>query len=120
MHTILIADDDQDIRAVIRAKLEMLGYRLIEASHGDQALELARAERPDLLLIDWMMPGITGIEVVQRLRQEPSLKHIPVIIMTGKEGPSYRRQALELGVTVMLMKPFSPSEVAEKIRSVLK
>ena len=87
MKTILLADDDEDIRTVFGMSLERY-YRVLEAATGTSALELTRRERPDLVVLDWTMPGSSGIEILTAPRQDPLTATMPVIMVTGKEEES--------------------------------
>ena len=84
MKTILLADDDEEIRTVFGMSLERY-YRILEAATGPSALELTSRERPDLIVLDWTMPGSSGIEILTALRQDPLTATMPVIMLTGKE-----------------------------------
>lgn len=119
MRTIVLADDEANLRKLVRLTLDDPQYRILEASSGMAVLELARQERPDLLLLDWMMPGMSGIEVVKKLREDPSLASIPIIMLTARGQEKDRQRALALGLHSYLVKPFSPLELIEKVQEVL-
>jgi CheY-like chemotaxis protein len=120
MRTILLADDDEDVRAVFRMRLERLQHRVLEAANGTLALELTRRERPDLLVLDWTMPGLSGIEILKALRQDPRTANIPVIMLSGKEGGSEHAEAVALGAFAYLVKPVSPPQLLETIQEALR
>ncbi len=120
MKTILLADDEANLRKLVRWTLDDPQYRILDASSGSAALELARQERPDLLLLDWMMPGLSGIEVIKKLREDPVLASIPVIMLTARGQEKDRERALALGLHSYLVKPFSPLELIEKVQEVLQ
>lgn len=120
MSTILLADDDEDVRTVFRMRLEWLQYHVLEASNGTLALELTRQERPDLLVLYWTMPGLSGIEILTALRQDPSTATIPVIMLSGKEEGSEQAQAVALGAFAYLVKPVSPPQLLETIQEALR
>jgi two-component system phosphate regulon response regulator PhoB len=92
----------------------------LEAGDGTTALELARKEHPDLLILDWMMPGMSGVEIAKALREEPKTAHTPIIMLTAKGQGKDKEQGLAVGVYAYLVKPFSPLELLEKVQQVLK
>jgi CheY-like chemotaxis protein len=120
MKTILIADDEQDVRTIIRMRLERLQYRVLEAASGTLALELTKKERPDLVLLDWIMPGISGVELLKALRQDPATTHIPLVVMTGQDEAPEQAHGLALGAVACIMKPFSPQQLLNTIQASLK
>jgi signal transduction histidine kinase len=120
MKTILLADDEANLRMLARITLDDPAYRILEAEDGLSALSLARNEQPDLLVLDWMMPGLTGIEVARLLRQDANTSHIPVIMLTAKGQEADRALGRDIGVHAHLVKPFSPLELLQKIQEVWK
>lgn len=119
MKTILLADDEANLRTLVRTTLEDPLHKILEAPDGSVALEMTRKERPDLLVLDWMMPGLTGIEVLRALRASEDLAHIPVLMLTAKGQDKDRDLALTLGVQGFLVKPFSPMELLDKVQEIL-
>ncbi len=119
MKTILIADDEQLLRDLVETTLSTPELRILKAADGKTALELARREHPDLLLLDLMMPGLPGIEVARDLLDDPATADIPIIILTGAAGDEDRKQGLALGVCAYLVKPFSPLELLDRVREVV-
>jgi len=119
MKTVLIADDEESLRALIETTLEAPGLRILHAANGEQAAELARREHPDLILMDWMMPGKTGIEVAEALRGDPGTAHIAIIMLTGRNQEKDRQRGLALGIGAYLAKPFSPLQLLECVRRAL-
>lgn len=119
MKTILLADDEDSLRTLVYTTLEDSGFEILEASDGDEALALARAHRPDLLVLDWMMPGLTGVEVTAALRQEDYAIHTPIILLTARSQQDDISAALKTGVTTYLLKPFSPAELLTVVESLL-
>jgi DNA-binding response OmpR family regulator len=117
--TILIADDEQLLRDLVETTLSTPEVRILQAADGDTALEMARRERPDLMLLDLVMPGRPGIEVARELLQDPATANIPIIILTGVPRDEDRKQGLALGVRAYLMKPFSPLELLDRVLEVL-
>ena len=118
MQTILLADDDEDIRTVFGMSLERY-YRVLEAATGTSALELIRRERPDLVVLDWTMPGSSGIEILTALRQDPLTAKVPVIMLTGKKEEADRARAAALGAYAFLVKPVSPPQLLKTIREAM-
>jgi two-component system, OmpR family, phosphate regulon response regulator PhoB len=119
MKTILLADDEANLRILVRTTLEDPDYRILEAADGTSALELARQQHPDLLVLDWMMPGINGIEVAKALRQDPATAHIPIIMLTARGQETDKTQGHSLGTCAYLVKPFSPLELLQKVQEAL-
>jgi len=117
--TILIADDEPNLRALIRTTLEEPEYRILEAADGDEAFEIAKKELPDLLVLDWVMPGRTGIEVIQALRQVVRDRTIPFILLTARGQERDKEQGQAVGAQAYLVKPFSPLELIDKVQEVL-
>jgi CheY-like chemotaxis protein len=117
--TILVADDDTDVLAVIVETLEPEGYRVLTACDGDAALQIARDERPDLVVLDWMMPHQDGLSVCRALRQEPDpkLAAVPVVLITGRADAQDTVAGFNAGVTDYLTKPFKPSHLVARLQS---
>jgi CheY-like chemotaxis protein/phosphoribosyl 1,2-cyclic phosphodiesterase len=120
--TILVADDDPTVVAILAATLHQDGFRVVTATDGDTALRQARAERPALILLDWHMPGLEGIEVTRLLRTDPdpSLRDVPVVLLTGETGSESTVAGFAAGVTDYLTKPFKPPFVRARIRTWLE
>jgi DNA-binding response OmpR family regulator len=116
---VLIVDDDPDIVDLLMATLRPEGFRLLSASDGETALALVRAERPDLVLLDWMMPGRTGLEVCRTLRTEADLqlRQVPVVLLTSRAEEEDIAAGFAAGATDYLTKPFRPSHVRSRVRS---
>ncbi|PRD65693.1 response regulator [Malikia granosa] len=112
---ILTIDDQGDIRRLIRMALEFEGHQVVEAMDAEQGLQVARSEKPDLILLDLHMPRVNGIEFFQRLSRDPQLSAIPVILLTGSNDPELRRQGQEAGARVFLTKPFNPMQLLDLI-----
>lgn len=119
MKTILIADDEAHLRLLVRKTLEVDDFNLLEAQDGKAALELALTEHPDLVILDWMMPGMTGVEVLEALREDPETTATPVIMLTARSQKVDRNQVLRLGVRGYLVKPFSPLELIQLVEKVM-
>ena len=120
MKTLLLADDEANLRMLARITLDDPDYRILEAADGTTALTLARAEHPDLLVLDWMMPGLTGIEVARQLREDPNTSGIPIIMLTAKGQASDKEQGQASHAYAYLVKPFSPLELLEKVEAALQ
>jgi len=108
---VLVCDDEEVLRSLIRATLEG-DFEIVEATSGDATLGKARAERPDLIVLDMMMPGTSGLDVLNELRSDPELASIPVLMLTARTQRSDRDAALNAGADRFLAKPFSPIELA--------
>ncbi len=117
--TILTIDDKTDIRRLVRMTLEFDGHTVLEAASGPEGLELARNKKPDLILLDVMMPGMDGFEVGRILRDDPQLRQIPVIMLTALDSQSDRETGLGTGVRAYLNKPFGPVELLRLIKQLL-
>jgi DNA-binding response OmpR family regulator len=119
MAKVLIADDQPTMRQLVRLTLESGHFEILEAPDGDAALEIARAERPDLLFLDWTMPGMAGVEVCRALRDDPATADIRIVMLTARSQDSDRALAEEMGADDYITKPFSPIQLLEKVRDVL-
>jgi two-component system, OmpR family, alkaline phosphatase synthesis response regulator PhoP len=120
MKTILIADDQEYLRFLVRTTLDRPDYRILEAPDGEAALEIARTERPDLMILDWMMPRKSGIEVLEALREDRATCDLPVIMLTAKAQSTDRNTAIMRGIRGYLTKPFSPLELMDRVEKALK
>lgn len=118
--TILICDDEDIVRALVRASLAPGGYELVEARDGDEALALARAHHPDVILLDLMMPGRRGLDVLAELRADPAFAATRVVVLTARTQAADREAAAAAGATRFLAKPFSPRELAELVERLLE
>ena len=120
MNHILIADDEPSIGSLIEATLQGPEVSTTHVTSGKQVLETVRQRKFDLIVLDWMMPGMSGIEVVKALRQQPETAAIPIIMLTARGQLKDQEQAMLAGAHSYLMKPFSPLELLEKIQKILK
>ncbi len=117
--TILVCDNEEILRGLVRASLDGNGYTLVEARDGDEAVEQARLVRPDLILLDMMMPGQSGLEVLAELRRDPELRGIPVLMLTARAQLTDREAAHLAGADRFLAKPFSPLELDCVVKELL-
>ena len=120
MPTILIVDDEPDIREVIRFALEGAGMRVLEAGQADDARRILAAEAPDLLLLDWMLPGRSGLELAQQLKQSSKTRVVPIIMVSARGEEEDRIRGLETGADDYVTKPFSPRELVARVNAVLR
>jgi two-component system cell cycle response regulator DivK len=122
-NTILLVDDMPDIREVLRGTLEPLGYRVVEAADGKDAVEVAARERPQLILMDLYMPGFDGFAAMREIRAQPDLRDIPIVAVTAYGGlgieEQLRRQATAAGCNEFLAKPFELSRLKEVVQRCL-
>ena len=116
--TILVADDESHILNVVSLKLRNAGYRVITASDGQEALELAQAEKPDLLITDYHMPHLSGIELCRRLKQDAQTNSIPAIMLTARGYQLEEQDQEDNGILEMLSKPFSPRQLLSTVNQV--
>ena len=117
---ILIVDDETAIRDMIRMGLEMSGFDCIEAGDIHEAFTLVHDSKPDLVLLDWMLPGGSGLELLRRLRRDEISQSIPVIMLTAKTSEDNKIQGLEVGADDYIAKPFAPRELVARINAVLR
>ena len=117
---ILVVDDDRQIARLVRSYLEQAGYRVWIAYDGDEALRSIRAEKPDLIVLDLMLPGRDGWEITRIIRGDPVLASIPIIMLTARVEDTDKIVGLELGADDYIAKPFNPREVVARVRAVLR
>jgi two-component system phosphate regulon response regulator PhoB len=120
MSTILVVDDEPDIREVIRFALEGADFRVIEAGHADDARRLLSIDHPDLVLLDWMLPGRSGLELAQQLKQNPKTRALPIIMVSARGAEEDRIRGLDTGADDYIAKPFSPREMIARVNAVLR
>jgi PleD family two-component response regulator len=120
METVLIADDDPDLRDILRSVLEPAGFNVIEAENGAAAMQAIRARPPNLVILDYMMPEMTGPQVCEQLRQDVLLRHVPIIMLTGKSETQDKVHGLEAGADDYLVKPFEPRELLARVQMVIR
>jgi len=117
---ILVADDDPDLRDILRAILEPAGFAVTEASDGAQALQTIHEQPPGLVILDYMMPRMTGLQVCARLKQDVVLRYLPVIMLTGKSEVQDKVAGINAGADDYLVKPFDPPELLARVQMVLR
>jgi len=118
--SILLVEDEQALSSLIRYNLESEGFTVREASDGDEALAQVREERPDLVILDWMLPSVSGLEVCRGLRRSDDFKNLPIIMLTARAEEEDRVRGLDSGADDYITKPFSPSELVARVRAVLR
>jgi DNA-binding response OmpR family regulator len=116
---VLIADDQANMRQLVRLTLETGRFEIFEADDGDSALEVARREQPDLVFLDWTMPGLAGVEVCRALRDDPAHDGMRIVMLTARTQNQDREAARAVGADDYITKPFSPLQLLEKVRDVL-
>ena len=116
---VLVADDDDDIRDLVAFRLDRAGYEVLRAGDGQQALDLAREHRPDLAVLDVMMPKLTGYDVTRELRADAATSGIPVILLTARVQEADVARGFEAGADDYVKKPFSPQELKARVQAVL-
>ncbi|MGA8257156.1 MAG: response regulator [Nocardioides sp.] len=119
MARIVVADDDTDIRELVEFKLSSMGHEIVAVGDGAAAYEACRVERPDLAVLDVMMPGTSGLEAIKMLRADPDLRHLPVILLTARAQESDVEFGLDSGADDYMTKPFSPRELGERVEALL-
>ncbi len=117
---ILIVEDEDSLVTLLRYNLEAEGYRVVEARDGEEALIAAREEVPDLILLDWMLPLIPGIEVCRQFRRTSSTQDVPIIMLTARGEEPDKLRGLDSGADDYVTKPFSPAELLARIRAMLR
>lgn len=118
--TVLIIDDEAPIREMIAVALKMAGYACLEAENAQTGHAVVVDHQPDIILLDWMMPDVSGIELARRLKREPASADIPIIMLTARGEEDNKVQGLEAGADDYITKPFSPRELIARIKAVLR
>lgn len=119
MKKVLAVDDKPNIIMLIKSKLKANGFEVITAYNGATALELAFSEKPDLVLLDIMMPNMDGFEVFQKLKENDAMKNVPVVFLTASGQRADESRAMEMGAKYFLTKPFSPNHLLEIVNKAL-
>ncbi len=116
---ILVVDDEVNITQILEFSIGAEGYEVITASNGEEAIDMARREQPDLIILDIMMPKIDGYEACRILKANPLTKGIPVVLLTAKGRDIDKRLGYEVGATDYIVKPFSPNKLVDRIHQLL-
>ena len=116
---ILIADDDPDILALVSFRLQRAGYEILQARNGEEAVQMALDRRPDLAILDVMMPRMDGYEATRRLRQHEETRRMPVILLTARVQEEDIARGFDAGADDYVKKPFSPQELGSRVQAVL-
>ena len=119
MARILVADDDVDIRELVEFKLSTLGHDVVAVADGAAAIEACKAQRPDLAVLDVMMPGVSGLDAIRAIRADPALADLPVILLTARAQESDVETGFDSGADDYITKPFSPRELASRVQALL-
>lgn len=119
-YKLLVVEDEDAIRAMLVLVLQQAGFEVIAASESDKAQKLLLETAPDLILLDWMLPGVSGVEWARRLKKDPSYREIPIILLTARGEEEDKVRGLEIGADDYMTKPFSPKELVARIRAVLR
>lgn len=117
---ILVVDDDREVVRLMRAYLEQAGYGVLVAYEGETAVHILRREKPDLLLLDLMLPGKDGLEITRLVRSDPTLAYLPIIMLTARVEDTDKIVGLELGADDYVTKPYNPREVVARVRAQLR
>lgn len=117
---ILLVEDEEALVTLLRYNLEREGFRVAQAADGEEALVLAKEETPDLIVLDWMLPLMSGIEVCRQLRRSPDTRETPIIMLTARREETDKIRGLDSGADDYITKPFSPTELIARVRAVLR
>jgi len=117
---ILLVDDEEDLRKMLKFRLEALNYDVVEAADGEDALKKAKSIKPDLMILDLMLPKLDGFEVCKTLKSDENYKNIPIIMFTASAQEKDGELSREVGSDAHITKPFEPQELVEKIKELLK
>ncbi len=116
---ILVADDDVDIRELVEFKLSTLGHEIVTVADGAAAVDACKQGRPDLAVLDVMMPGVSGLDAIRQIRADPSLADLPIILLTARAQESDFETGFDSGADDYITKPFSPRELAARVQALL-
>jgi DNA-binding response OmpR family regulator len=119
MAKILIAEDEPDIRELVTFMLRFAGYEVVAAVNGEDAVQMASRELPDLVLMDVRMPRLTGYDACRVMKANPDLRHVPVVFLSAKGQESEIQTGLDAGAEEYLLKPFSPAELTSRVKGIL-
>ncbi len=119
MSNVLIVDDDKDLRDLVTLKLRRCGFDVRQATNADDALRAVAEEVPDLVLLDIMMPGVSGLDLLERWRAEPVTAHLPVVMLSAKAQDSEVARGFELGADDYVVKPFRNDDLVERVSEII-
>jgi two-component system alkaline phosphatase synthesis response regulator PhoP len=119
VRTILLVEDFDDTRLMMKMWLMKNGYRVVEAETGEEAIDLAQSELPDLIIMDVMMPGMNGLDATQRIREYQALRRTPIVAVSAYGADEYRSLAIDAGCNEYVSTPFDPSALAELIKELI-
>ena len=117
---VLVVEDEPDIRKLVRYNLAQERFKVVEAEDGERALRAIQRERPDLIILDLMLPGLSGLELCRTLRERAETARLPILMLTAKAGEADRVVGLEMGADDYLTKPFSPRELVARVKAILR
>jgi phosphate regulon transcriptional regulator PhoB len=117
---ILVVEDEPDIRKLVQYNLAQERFKVLEAEDGEQALKILQRDRPHLVILDLMLPGLSGLELCKILRERPETSQLPILMLTAKAGEADKVVGLEMGADDYLAKPFSPREMVARVRAILR
>ena len=117
---ILIVEDEKDIRDLIIYALEAKGYETISTDDGEKALKMLKENKPDLVILDWMLPSVSGLEICRNIRRDKNIKNIPIIMLTAKITEDDKILGLDSGADDYITKPFSTAELSSRVKAVLR
>ena len=119
-NTVLVVEDDPDIRELLRFTLERAGLKVVEAESGEDALTVLDGPQPSVAIIDWMLPGINGVELTQYLRKDPLTSAMPLIMLTARGEEADKLKSFDSGIDDYLTKPFSPKELVARVKALIR
>ena len=119
-HSILVVEDEPDIRELLRFTLRRAQFQVLLAADSEEAIRFLESSLPSVAIIDWMLPGMSGIELAKRIRSDPKTSELPIIILTARGGEADKLQGFNLGVDDYITKPFSPRELVARVRALLR
>lgn len=117
---VLLVEDEAAIVTLLRYNLEREGFKVFATSAGDEAVPLVKAHQPDIIILDWMLPGMSGVDICAELRKQDETKSVPIIMLSARGEESDRIRGLDAGADDYMVKPFSPNELIARIRTVLR
>ena len=117
---ILVIEDEPDIRKLVQYNLVQDNFKVLEAEDGEQALKILKRDKPNLVILDLMLPGLSGLEICRALREHPETARLPILMLTARAGEADKVIGLEMGADDYLAKPFSPREMVARVRALLR